>query len=187
MSMKDAGRMATCRGAEGERGEERQIVVARLGDDVTVKRLKRTRSGIERSPRTRSSRRSSSAPAISRSRGRGRADPQQHADVSGGRHGDQVPQGEERRMRAAREPPNIGPALAVDLRRIGIARPADLRGQTPMRSIDVWRATGQRQTRACSTPSWPRRLLRRRRRTVVGLHGRAQGDFDVSTRATGTN
>jgi hypothetical protein len=42
--------------------------------------------------------------------------------------------------------PNIGPALAADLRRIGIERPAELRGQDPLvlyrRLCDV---TGRRQ------------------------------------------
>ena len=49
MSMKDAGIMdgdllAVQKAKEAKNG---QIVVARLGDDVTVKRFKRTRSGIE--------------------------------------------------------------------------------------------------------------------------------------------
>jgi repressor LexA len=52
MSMKDAGIMdgdllAVQKAREAKSG---QIVVARLGDDVTVKRFKRTRSGIELLP-----------------------------------------------------------------------------------------------------------------------------------------
>ena len=42
--------------------------------------------------------------------------------------------------------PNIGPALAADLRRIGIDRPADLRGADPYRLYRrLCEATGQRQ------------------------------------------
>ncbi|MEO6363671.1 MAG: transcriptional repressor LexA, partial [Caldimonas sp.] len=52
MSMKDAGIMdgdllAVQKASEAKNG---QIVVARLGDEVTVKRFKRTRSGIELLP-----------------------------------------------------------------------------------------------------------------------------------------
>src|SRR5436190_1377043 len=52
MSMRDAGIMdgdllAVQRSKEAKNG---QIVVARLGDDVTVKRFKRTRNGIELIP-----------------------------------------------------------------------------------------------------------------------------------------
>ena len=39
------------RGAEGKDAKNGQIVVARLGDDVTVKRFKRTRSGDRADPR----------------------------------------------------------------------------------------------------------------------------------------
>ena len=42
--------------------------------------------------------------------------------------------------------PNIGPALAADLRRIGIERPADLRGQDAYALYRrLCEATGQRQ------------------------------------------
>jgi len=42
--------------------------------------------------------------------------------------------------------PNIGPALAADLRRIGIQRPAELRGQDPYALYRrLCEATGQRQ------------------------------------------
>jgi hypothetical protein len=42
--------------------------------------------------------------------------------------------------------PNIGPALAADLRRIGIERPADLRGQDPYALYRrLCEATGHRQ------------------------------------------
>ena len=42
--------------------------------------------------------------------------------------------------------PNIGPSLAIDLRRIGIQRPADLRGQDPLALYRrLCEATGQRQ------------------------------------------
>jgi repressor LexA len=52
MSMRDAGIMdgdllAVQKAKEAKNG---QIVVARLGDDVTVKRFKRTRNGIELLP-----------------------------------------------------------------------------------------------------------------------------------------
>ena len=52
MSMRDAGiidgdLLAVQRTKEAKNG---QIVVARLGDDVTVKRFKRTRNGIELIP-----------------------------------------------------------------------------------------------------------------------------------------
>jgi repressor LexA len=52
MSMRDAGIMdgdllAVQKAKEAKNG---QIVVARLGDDVTVKRFKRTRTGIELLP-----------------------------------------------------------------------------------------------------------------------------------------
>jgi repressor LexA len=52
MSMRDAGIMdgdllAVQKAKDAKNG---QIVVARLGDDVTVKRFKRTRSGIELIP-----------------------------------------------------------------------------------------------------------------------------------------
>ena len=52
MSMRDAGildgdLLAVQRGSEAKNG---QIVVARLGDEVTVKRYRRTRSGIELMP-----------------------------------------------------------------------------------------------------------------------------------------
>ena len=42
--------------------------------------------------------------------------------------------------------PNIGPSLAADLRRIGIERPAELRGQDPLALYRrLCEATGQRQ------------------------------------------
>ena len=42
--------------------------------------------------------------------------------------------------------PNIGPAIAADLRRIGIERPADLRGQDPYALYRrLCEASGQRQ------------------------------------------
>ena len=42
--------------------------------------------------------------------------------------------------------PNIGPSLAADLRRIGIARPGELRGQDPLVLYRrLCEATGQRQ------------------------------------------
>jgi len=42
--------------------------------------------------------------------------------------------------------PNIGPSLAADLRRIGIQRPTDLRGQDPYALYRrLCQATGQRQ------------------------------------------
>ena len=42
--------------------------------------------------------------------------------------------------------PNIGPSLAADLRRIGIERPAELRGQDPLTLYRrLCEATGQRQ------------------------------------------
>ena len=42
--------------------------------------------------------------------------------------------------------PNIGPSLAADLRRIGIERPAELRGQDPLALYRrLCAATGQRQ------------------------------------------
>ncbi len=42
--------------------------------------------------------------------------------------------------------PNIGPSLAADLRRIGIQRPAELRGQDPLALYRrLCEATGQRQ------------------------------------------
>jgi repressor LexA len=52
MSMRDAGildgdLLAVQKAADAKNG---QIVVARLGDDVTVKRLRRTRNGIELLP-----------------------------------------------------------------------------------------------------------------------------------------
>ena len=43
--------------------------------------------------------------------------------------------------------PNIGPSLAADLRRIGIERPADLRGQDAFALYRrLCEATGQRYT-----------------------------------------
>jgi hypothetical protein len=42
--------------------------------------------------------------------------------------------------------PNIGPALAADLRLLGIAEPAQLRGRDPLRMYqDLCEATGCRQ------------------------------------------
>ncbi|MEO7116431.1 MAG: helix-hairpin-helix domain-containing protein [Caldimonas sp.] len=42
--------------------------------------------------------------------------------------------------------PNIGPSLAADLRRIGIQRPAELRGQDPLALYRrLCEATGHRQ------------------------------------------
>jgi hypothetical protein len=40
--------------------------------------------------------------------------------------------------------PNVGPAIAVDLRRLGITKPDDLLGRDPYRMYDdLWRMTGQ--------------------------------------------
>lgn len=42
--------------------------------------------------------------------------------------------------------PNIGPALAADLRRVGIEHPAELRARDPLQLyLDLCRATGRRQ------------------------------------------
>ena len=42
--------------------------------------------------------------------------------------------------------PNIGPAIAADLRRIGIATPADLRGRDPLALYQaLCRVSGRRQ------------------------------------------
>ena len=88
MSMRDAGIMdgdllAVQKANEAKNG---QIVVARLGDDVTVKRFKRTRSGIELLPENPDFETIVVAAGdADRLRDRGprrRPDPQQHADVS---------------------------------------------------------------------------------------------------------
>ncbi len=73
--------------------------------------------------------------------------------------------------------PNIGPALAADLRLIGIRTPRDLRGRDPFVLYQqLCAATGSARTRACSTPSWPPPIsCAAPGRAVVGLHGPAQG------------
>ena len=87
MSMRDAGIMdgdllAVQKTKDAKNG---QIVVARLGDDVTVKRFKRTRSGIELIPENPDFKTIVVRPCGRRRlRDRGprrRPDPQQHADV----------------------------------------------------------------------------------------------------------
>ena len=76
--------------------------------------------------------------------------------------------------------PNIGPSLAADLRRIGIQRPADLRGQD---AYALYRAPvrGDRPApgslRARHLHGRDRLHARRRRRAVVEVHGAAQGDL----------
>jgi len=86
MSMRDAGIMdgdllAVQKARDAKNG---QIVVARLGDDVTVKRLRRTKAGIELIPRTPISRPSwcRTTPPISSSRASPSAHTQHHADVT---------------------------------------------------------------------------------------------------------
>ena len=86
MSMRDAGIMdgdllAVQKTKDAKNG---QIVVARLGDEVTVKRFRRTRTGVElipREPRLRDHRRAPRRRAVRARRPGRRADPQQHADV----------------------------------------------------------------------------------------------------------
>ena len=76
--------------------------------------------------------------------------------------------------------PNIGPSLAADLRRIGIERPSDLRGQDAYALYRrLCEATGQRQdpVRARHLHGRHRLHARRRRSALVGLHGAAQGDL----------
>jgi repressor LexA len=73
MSMRDAGildgdLLAVQKARDAKNG---QIVVARLGDDVTVKRLRRTRTTSNCCPRTRSSSPSSCLSAMSTSHSKG--------------------------------------------------------------------------------------------------------------------
>ena len=76
--------------------------------------------------------------------------------------------------------PNIGPALAADLRLIGIERPADLRGQDACVLYQaLCEATGQRQD-PCVLDTFmaaDRFHARRAGRAVVDVHGDAQGDL----------
>ena len=76
--------------------------------------------------------------------------------------------------------PNIGPSLAADLRLIGIERPADLRGKD---AYALYRRA-VRGDRPAPGPVRARHLhgghrfhARRRRRAVVEVHRRAQGDL----------
>ena len=87
MSMRDAGIMdgdllAVQKAKDAKNG---QIVVARLGDEVTVKRLRRTRTTIEllpENPDFETHRRALRRRRLRARRHRRRADPQQHADVA---------------------------------------------------------------------------------------------------------
>ena len=100
-----------------------------------------------------------------------------------------VAQGHERRrVRALEQLPNIGPSLAADLRLIGIEHPADLRGKD---ACALYRALCDAD-RPAPGPVRARHLhgrhrlhARRRRRAVVEVHRRAQGDLrrDLSRRA----
>ena len=51
-----------------------------------------------------------------------------------------------KRMKALEDLPNVGPSIAADLRRLGIATPLALQGRDPyMLYLDLCRATGMRQ------------------------------------------
>ena len=76
--------------------------------------------------------------------------------------------------------PNVGPAIAADLRLIGIERPADLRDKD---AWNLYRALCEKTGRAPGPlrprhPDGRHRLhARRAGRAVVEVHGRAQGDL----------
>ena len=57
-------------------------------------------------------------------------------------------------MRALEQLPNVGPAIAADLRLIGIERPADLRGKDAWNALPgvCARRPASARTRASSTP-----------------------------------
>ena len=139
MSMRDAGIMdgdllAVQKAHEAKNG---QIVVARLGDDVTVKRFRRTRSAIEllpENPDFETIHRQRRRPVRDRRAGR-RPHPQQHAHVRRccSKRTTVVIKSPKARTAAEclelEQLPNVGPALAADLRLIGVQRPADLLGR----------------------------------------------------------
>ncbi len=61
-----------------------------------------------------------------------------------------------RELARLEEIPSVGPAVAADLRQLGINQPADLPGRDPYGMYDdLCRITGQRMTPACSTRSSP--------------------------------
>ena len=173
MSMRDAGIMdgdllAVQKAKEAKNG---QIVVARLGDEVTVKRFKRGRHGIELIPENPDFETIVVSPEETQFEIEGLAvglDPQQHDDV---RWRTSAQRWSTRRWRASSSPrprtpapattleqlPNIGPALAADLRLIGIRTPARSARARPLRAVPAV-VRGHRpaaRIRACSTPSWP--------------------------------
>jgi hypothetical protein len=83
--------------------------------------------------------------------------------------------------------PNVGPATAADLRLLGIARPADLRGRDPQRLyerlcaltgqrhdpcvLDVFTAVVDFMAGAPARPWWHYTAARKRQQTPAGRRG----------------
>ena len=168
MSMRDAGIMdgdllAVQRTKEAKNG---QIVVARLGDEVTVKRFRRTRHQHRADPREprlpdhrRADQRRRCRRGSVRARRPGRRpDPQQHADVRGTCMADQVAQGRHRgrvpdARAVAQHRPVAGRGLAQHRHHAALPTCAARTRSCSTRSSAPPPASAR--TRACSTPSWP--------------------------------